>query len=1831
MSNQALGDLITVDPFNMVSLTAKPSLGTGMYLDADPNNSSFLLQTNSGDAMYIDKFHNIGINTRSPTAQLDVNGTNTHIQLTYNNTINKATLDVTSDGKLALTSTGYEINTDVNSSFDVKSHDGSTKGLKLGGVLLTATAAQLNSLAGGSSGGSTFTVADTITITNANGVDKGLILGSTLVTSSAAELNYLDGSTPGTVSASKAIVVDANKDFSGGRNTSVTGTFTTTATTDSSSVSTGTIVTAGGVGMAKNLYVGGNEYITSYTSSSSASTGALVVNGGVGIGGSLYVGATSVIANATDSLSTSTGSLTTTGGIGIAKRLNVGSSINSIGNVITNSNIIAGNNVQVTSTVSSNNVLSSAVNLISDAGSPFDVSMITTFTNTGNSSPLIGMIYASAAINGVVSWNGGGSNFSYTQTGSTTSNINISSSLSTTLSGLGYTSITNGIGITVTPDGNIWGAFRGSISSNYYGLLLKGTLGSGFTSLAFATPGNVSSNISFDYVVNLSNQNLICGRTSIGTIYYTTNGGSSFNTSATTGFTSIKPMFSKYIRNISSNPSGSCLSYSSDGNTWTNCTVPTNNRTMKYLHYNSTLNMGFAFDSTHNYVWTTTDGITWSAATLPTLTSVTFNAGVSAATTGLFVIYPLSTSANLTGVYTLDGTTWTSFAVGDKTNLPFYGYSIDTPSFETAIVPSTNKALWPTVSSSFNIISTPPLTFINKIFKSSASSGYVIDQTDVGFKWKTGATQTTTGTDVMTLNGSLTVAVKESITDTTSSTTSSTGSLVVSGGVGIAENLNIGGTTDASSSSTGAVVLSGGMGIAKSLYIGGTTGSTSTSTGAVVVAGGAGITENLYVGGNLDVTSHNGSTAGLKLGGTLLTATATQLNSLASGTGPADFTIADTLTITNANGIDKGLILGSTLVTASATELNYLDGVTAGTATASNALVVDASKDISAIRNLSTTGVISTSLITDSSSTTTGAVTVAGGVGIAKKLYVGGVTSITDATDSTSTSTGALIVSGGVGVAKNVNIGGTATITDVSQSTTTTTGALVVSGGVGVAKNITVGGVVSITDTTDSSSTSTGSFVTAGGMGVASKLYVGDIATFSSTQESSSTSTGAVITAGGVGIAKKLYVGGATSITDATDSTSTSTGALIVSGGVGVAKNVNIGGVASVTDATDASSTTSGSVIISGGVGIAKKVYIGDITTISSTQSSTSASSGALVVSGGAGIAENLYVGGTTDASSASTGAFVVAGGVGVAKKLYIGDSTDATMTTDGSLVVAGGVGVAKKLFVGSTTGSTSTSSGAMVVSGGAGIAENLYVGGNAVITGNLTVSGTTTTVNSTVVDIADNTLVLNAGPSGSGKDAGILMSRYQVDNDTGTGDVVADTAKYTTTIDSSADLTHITLASGANTNDNYYNDWWIKITSGNAANNVRKITAYNGTTLTATLSSALSSAPATSDTISLYNKPFPTFIWQEATDRFVATFAPIDSTTTINTQDYADVGVSKLFINSTTGSTSTTSGALTIAGGAGVAENLYVGGSLNVNGTSMTNTTLGYLSGITPGTVTASKALVVDANKDLSSIHDLDTVTLDVTGHDGATVGLSLSGTLVTATASELNYVDVTAGSGTASKALVLDSSKNISSINKIGTTSLRVGTPASDALPIEVGYVSYQFTGAFAFSNSNNAHGLIEAGTAASANYSMRTDGRILCTGELEITSDRRLKENIIELTPELSKKFIMTTTPVKFNWRTGDKIVDYGYIAQDIYKKGFTDLVTITPSQGMIECIDEDGFVSPKDAKFVFSPGKIIPMLALNQREVFNELQEKDAKIANLEDRIAQLEELVKKLIN
>lgn len=72
---------------------------------------------------------------------------------------------------------------------------------------------------------------------------------------------------------------------------------------------------------------------------------------------------------------------------------------------------------------------------------------------------------------------------------------------------------------------------------------------------------------------------------------------------------------------------------------------------------------------------------------------------------------------------------------------------------------------------------------------------------------------------------------------------------------------------------------------------------------------------------------------------------------------------------------------------------------------------------------------------------------------------------------------------------------------------------------------------------------------------------------------------------------------------------------------------------------------------------------------------------------------------------------------------------------------------------------------------------------------------------------------------------------------------------------------------------------------------------------------------------------------------------------------------------------------------------------------------------------------------------------SLDITSHNGLTTGLKLDNVLVTATANQLNYTNVTPGTAAASKALVLNSSLDIAGIRNFTITNkMGINTTAPD-----------------------------------------------------------------------------------------------------------------------------------------------------------------------------------------
>jgi hypothetical protein len=298
-------------------------------------------------------------------------------------------------------------------------------------------------------------------------------------------------------------------------------------------------------------------------------------------------------------------------------------------------------------------------------------------------------------------------------------------------------------------------------------------------------------------------------------------------------------------------------------------------------------------------------------------------------------------------------------------------------------------------------------------------------------------------------------------------------------GTAVSENANlqftgtgvsVGGNINSSSTLTGSLYVRGGVGITGNAFIGGTTtitditNSSSTTTGALVIAGGAGIASTLFVGGTV-------SSIGASIYGIIYT-----------------------------NNIQIG---------QSGNNINFLS--------ASGAVLGNFNTSNGWFRSAQTTS---------SSSTSTGALVSAGGLGIAGNAFIGGTFVQQNNTSSVGTNSGAITVVGGVGIAGNAFIGGTFVQQNTTSSFSTSSGSITVAGGVGIAGNAFIGGTFVQQNTTSSVGTNSGAITVAGGVGIAGNAFIGGTATIQSTQATLSASSGALVVTGGAAVGQTLSVGG---------------------------------------------------------------------------------------------------------------------------------------------------------------------------------------------------------------------------------------------------------------------------------------------------------------------------------------------------------------------------------------------------------------------------------------------------------------------------------------------------------------------------------------------------------------------------------------------------------------------------------------------------------------------------------------------------------------------------------
>lgn len=257
----------------------------------------------------------------------------------------------------------------------------------------------------------------------------------------------------------------------------------------------------------------------------------------------------------------------------------------------------------------------------------------------------------------------------------------------------------------------------------------------------------------------------------------------------------------------------------------------------------------------------------------------------------------------------------------------------------------------------------------------------------------------------------------------------------------------------------GVVTTSGGAG---ALNI-----TTTTGSGSVVLAGGP-----TFTGGAVFAGAISGLTT-ISMSG--------QLTSTVS-TGTAPFVVASTTNVANLNA---ATLNGATFAAPGA-----IGGTTASTALFTT---IGASGLISANGGLTVTA---TSPGTDAFRITTGTgffdfepantqLVIQGNNNNAITISTAGIVGIAQSTASSSISTGALVVSGGVGIAGAAYIGDVANVASTTEASGSSTGSFVTAGGVNVAKSLIV------RSATASSSTTTGSGIFSGGVGIAGAIYIG--------------------------------------------------------------------------------------------------------------------------------------------------------------------------------------------------------------------------------------------------------------------------------------------------------------------------------------------------------------------------------------------------------------------------------------------------------------------------------------------------------------------------------------------------------------------------------------------------------------------------------------------------------------------------------------------------------------------------------------------------------------------
>lgn len=484
-------------------------------------------------------------------------------------------------------------------------------------------------------------------------------------------------------------------------------------------------------------------------------------------------------------------------------------------------------------------------------------------------------------------------------------------------------------------------------------------------------------------------------------------------------------------------------------------------------------------------------------------------------------------------------------------------------------------------------------------------------------------------------------------------------------------------------------------------------------------------------------------------------------NDIASaGSYVTHLTLTPNSTVANSTlAVAGNLTVGGTLTLGSGAELaeaelEMLDGITAGTVAASKAMVVDASRDIGTVRNLTIDGTFSDGNYTfDTSGNVSGLGTISSGA-----ITTSGVLDITNTTDSSDATgdTGALRTEGGASIAKKLYVG-----TDLDVDGTTNLDAVDIDGAVQIDSTVTIGADDQGYDI----------------------IFYGDTASANMTWD---TSADDLIFNG----AARLVVPEGQLVLGSTAVSSTATELNLLDGVSGLvqadftklaAVDSTAGELNIIDGDTSATSTTLADAdrVVVNDNGTMVQVALTDFETYFESALDTLSNVTTVGALNGGSITSGF--GAIDNGSSAITTTGTITGGsLDISGNADIDGVTNLDNTDiDGTLVVDG-----SNISLDSTStlniDNSNTSNGITIGTATSDVpisightTSEVTVNDNLTVTGDLTVSGTTTTVNSTTVNLNDHNIVLDSGNStsavvngagitiegGSGTDATFLYS----------------------------------------------------------------------------------------------------------------------------------------------------------------------------------------------------------------------------------------------------------------------------------------------------------------------------------------------------------------------------------------------------------------------------------------------------------------------------------------